>query len=137
MKRTALIVLAFTSTLIGCEQTNQTTEQIKELSKQVESLLPVVQTGADKSLNELKKLRQIQYRLVSLPAHASDKAIEQKLNAMGDDGWDCVTSGIPSDSSSPDLPHQESSPPILRFFCKRPVETPLRYLPKTLLGNGN
>jgi hypothetical protein len=64
---------------------------------------------------ELKKLRQYEYKVITLTQFESDEELELQLNKLGNDGWDCFNLDK-------------------RLICKRRPETMLRFVPNTLLG---
>jgi hypothetical protein len=82
----------------------------------------------DVPLKEIEKLQQREYTVIRLPFDTPMEKIEGTLNEFGKNRWDCF--------------HIEKVPPSNReekvgsflFFCKRMPETPLRYVPQSILG---
>jgi len=93
----------------------------KWLSKEDKQLIDQTVNDArsviDEGTVEVKKLRQVEYKVLKLPTTSTAK-LEHTLNALGQDRWNCFNSQILNAE--------------LIVLCKRPVETPLRYLPKAL-----
>ncbi|MCC6933828.1 MAG: hypothetical protein IT292_11365 [Deltaproteobacteria bacterium] len=94
--------------------------QLEELSRSVKGIF----ADTEVSVEELKKLRQIEYDIIKLPLNASPEEMSKTLTTAGQDRWDCFQAEKT----------QEDNKPMLLFFCKRPVGTPLRYLPSSLIG---
>ena len=64
------------------------------------------------------KLRQVDYKVVSLQSSQSDEKLAATLSELGKDRWNCF-----------EIVHVQEQ---LRVFCSRPAETPLRYIPSSL-----
>lgn len=77
-------------------------------------------SSPEDALSELKKLRQWEYRVVKLPLSLPANEQEGALNSLGAEGWECFD------------PYTVGTD--LRLLCKRRPETPLRYVPNSLLG---
>ncbi len=72
---------------------------------------------------EIKKLRQFEYKVFDMPSTTSNEDLEIALNKLGVDRWEC---------SAPRITVQkESTQTFFKFFCKRRPFTPLRYVPRT------
>lgn len=74
-----------------------------------------------RSVEEVKKLGQFEYRIVELELSTSSVALEKELNVLGKERWDCHILNSAA---------QESYASNLRLLCKRQPFTPLRYFVK-------
>jgi hypothetical protein len=81
-----------------------------------------------KSVDELKKLHQFEYQVIHMPASTSAVAIEGTLNKLGEERWNCfhVEKLVTAVEERREMKYV--------IFCKRPPETPLRFVPRTLIG---
>ncbi|MCC6954952.1 MAG: hypothetical protein IT290_12615 [Deltaproteobacteria bacterium] len=84
----------------------------------------VIGEAGSVSQEELKKLGQFEYRVVTLADGLSEEVLERDLNTLGKEGWECF--------STQEV--ERNGGPALRFFCKKRPFTPLRFVPQTLLG---
>ena len=80
----------------------------------------------DLTVREVEKLQQREYLVRGLPIDASAARIEDTLNELGKDRWDCSAVEKPSSSGE--------KPAALLLLCKRIPETLLRYVPQSILG---
>jgi hypothetical protein len=100
----------------------------EELKKKIFEGFGRLMKNQDVPLKEIEKLQQREYTVIRLPIDTSTEKIEGTLNEFGKNRWDCF--------------HIEKVPPSSReekvgsflFFCKRMPETPLRYVPQSLIG---
>jgi len=110
----------------GCGVDSKETKQtVHEIGNDVEQLTKTIgdyinQTEAPA---ELKKLQQFEYRVETFPLDAPATLVEERLNDLGKDRWDCVYAD-----------RFETKEPKSAFVCKRRPDTPLRYVPKTFIG---
>lgn len=116
----SLILLAALGS--GCENqtpSQSTAEYLEELGEEIQKVIP---TRKD-SWDEIKKLRQLEYQIFSFPQHTSTMEIAARLCAAGKERWDCfhIEKILPLS--------EEGSEEKLLVFCKRLVDTPLRYIP--------
>ncbi len=128
MVRYNLILVILSVGLIACGDGKEAARKIDALQRNVEDLISSNDTlknlSTEDASTELKKLRQFEYRIFSLPAGVNDDQIEAALNLHGKNFWECFDVERVSKEEGVEL----------RFFCKRKPETLLRYLPQTLLG---
>lgn len=80
--------------------------------------------NSEKTLEEIKKLHQIEYKIVTMSLSQPISEIESALNTLGKDRWNCFK----FEPHTANTATQE-----LLVFCSRPVYTPIRYLPNPLL----
>lgn len=133
-----ILILSACSSPIEPSEREQAEKQLREMKalfqQTVEEVLTVSGSKLEElkgaydpqdPLKELKKLRQLEYKVATLPL--DPQKIEAELLALGRQGWDCF--------------HVERSPTEnqsvnkkLLVFCKRRVETPLSYIPANVLG---
>lgn len=88
------------------------------------SLQELANRSQETASGELSKLRQFEYRVVTFPLDAADASIEAKLNALGQEFWECF------DTERTEI----SGDGAIRVFCRRRPDTPLRFVPSTILG---
>lgn len=127
MKKSVYLILLFVlfGFAGGCDnpEQQQTARQLEnQLSKGFTKLFHK-KNGAGE---EIEKLYQFEYTVFKMPAQSTSSQIEGMLNEMGRKRWDCfhVERSV----------GRESTDETWMFFCKRNPETPLRYVPKTLIG---
>ena len=82
-------------------------------------------SSPEQTLEEVKKLHQIEYKVVSIPLDQNASEIEQTLNLLGKDRWDC--------SQFKPLAISNDTEQKIMALCKRPVYTPIRYLTNPLI----
>jgi hypothetical protein len=115
----------------GCndpEQVQFGQKKLEELEQLIEKLpsdeiknkLEAIINNPDQSIEELKKLRQIEYKVFSIAVSTPQKELEALLNIHGKERWDCNKLADNSGSIS--------------FICKRPVDSPLRLIPHSVIG---
>ena len=119
-----------TSLSTGCAgpDNEQTAKAVDKLSERLQMLLSegdktldaVTSLSSDQALGEFKKLKQFEYRIVSLPLSLSSEAQEQQLNQLGAEGWECF-SVVPGTTE-------------FRVYCRKRPDTPLRFVPNSVLG---
>lgn len=112
----------------SCRQSPVNKEDIRNLGDQINSLTTTAKevfSSSDISVDELKKLRQLEYAIFSFPSSDSNEQIAKFLSGKGLDRWDCF---------HVEKQRTKENEIELAFYCKRPVETPLRYLPNTVIG---
>lgn len=114
----ALILAAFT----GCEDRygapSDTQRELEEFKDGISELMK----HTDQPMAEVKKLREWEYLVTSIPLEQGQTDYERTLNRLGKDRWDCF-----------DI-HQVTEPrPALMIFCKRPPDTPLHFVPRAIM----
>lgn len=77
------------------------------------------------SASELKKLRQLEYKVLEFPASITAQSLAQHLSEIGSDRWDCFSV----------VPRTRDGKETLFVTCKRQVGTPLRWIPRTILNH--
>ncbi len=112
------------SSLIGCnrKETKELQNQVSALTKSVTDLVGenVTTKGA---IDEVSKLQQYEYKVISIPHDSTSADIEATLNKYGKERWDCF-------SQDKHLSVEGSGREEIRFFCRRRPETPLRFIPR-------
>ena len=118
----------FTTFLCSCEiESGKPSTATEEVQQQItEAIDQYVVKG--KSIEELKKLHQIEYKVFTLPIDNSLAKLEGVLSRMGKEKWDCYHIERVS------VIREERKVGRLLFFCKRKYDTLLRYVPQSLLG---
>jgi hypothetical protein len=87
----------------------------EDASKSVqENVGPQVEALQNRTKEEMRKLSQWQYKVVEFPAGAKAAELEEELNKLGAEGWDCASL----------LPNGER----LRATCKRRPGSAFDYL---------
>jgi len=124
MPRYFLILL-----LLTCACTNkQERDEASEVSMQdVKALITTIKDESNAKLkeigakDEIDKLHQFEYKVVSIDANASPEVLTDTLAKAGAEFWDCfdVERQIKKDGSESFL-----------IFCKRAPETLLKYVPR-------
>lgn len=122
MKRITCLLAIISSILCGCEG-----KRHDKYYALLEDLLqyPEVRELVSKSgmpIAEFKKLQQVEYHVVSLDGEQPEQ-IERQLNELGKERWDCFHISQQSKLSGV----------AIVAFCKRRPDTPLSYVPQTLI----
>ena len=76
----------------SCRQSPVNKEDIRNLGDQINSLTTTAKevfSSSDISVDELKKLRQLEYAIFSFPSSDSNEQIAKFLTEKGLDRWDC------------------------------------------------
>ncbi|MCB0322167.1 MAG: hypothetical protein KDD69_01305 [Bdellovibrionales bacterium] len=110
----------------ACDATNNPAQR-QDLEQQVNQWVNQLVQQSDVPLEELKKLHQLEYQVFRLPLDSAPERIEGALDELGKNRWDCF-------HVQAARPTKEEPQPSLTFFCKRPSETMLRYVPRSLVG---
>ena len=127
MKRLFIFIFAILL-YCGCKESPIDQHQISDLEQKFSSLTASAKqvfSGSEISVEELKKLRQLEYAVFNISSNQTNEQIANFLSNKGLERWDCFH-----------VEKQKTADEAidLIFFCKRPVETPLRYLPSTVIG---
>lgn len=85
------------------------------ISEAGEALAPHAESIEETTKQEVTKLFRWEYKLLELPSESSAEEIEQELNRLGHDNWDCS-------------PVPQAPPQRIRMHCKRRPRSPLSYL---------
>ena len=136
-----LPLLLCTLCLLSCdsaqdERLREPLKKVAEVQRNVEQLVgethqllkgmaPTVQPAdlsKESAVAEVNKLRQFEYKVISLPLNSDARAIENALNNAGQEYWECF--------SAFNRPNTNA----LEVYCRRRPNTPLRFVPQTLLG---
>ncbi len=122
-----LLLVLFCSILSCKEIRDNTPQEISKLKDQVTELTDSMKEYFDSpsAPSEIKKLYQYEYKVLQYPIK-NLPLIEQHLAELGKERWDCF------DTEKLLIEEKE---PLLIVFCKRKPETPLKYIPKTLIGS--
>lgn len=78
----------------------------------------------DEAGREFRKLRQFEYRVFTMSADSSADALAARLNAEGQDFWECFHI---------ERQRKEEQENFL-VFCRRRPDTPLKFVPQTILS---
>ncbi len=98
------------------------TDEAAELTKAATQQL---MRNSDVPIEEVRKLRQFEYRVFRLPLSSEPAEIESTLNKLGQERWNCYH--VERIKGEHDFE--------LQFFCRRMPATPLMYVPKGFIGN--
>ncbi len=121
MKKIFLVaLLIFTS----CDESQKQLQ--KELEKTLKDGIESISSNPSLPIDELKKLSQLEYKSLSFPIDTATTEIEETLNTLGKDRWNC-------DSIFP-RPRTIPEKPEIVVVCKRPPETVLRFIPRGMVG---
>ncbi len=112
-----LLPAILTPFVLGCESDEPTAKDALTIESAIESIMP----AAERSLDELKKLEEIEYRIISINSDTAPEEVITRLNEAGKEHWDCFHV----------QPKEENE--VLDFFCKRRTHSALRYIPRTML----
>ena len=80
-----------------------------------EALAPHAESIEQTTKEEVSKLFRWEYKILELPSESPAEEIEQELNRLGNDNWDCT-------------PAPQASHRRIRMHCKRRPRSPLSYL---------
>lgn len=111
-------------------------DRYEKLADNLGSLKDQVLDLADpnKTADEVKKLREIEYKVVDMSEDWMSAEIEAQLNKLGKDYWDCfhMEVVVPHRASLQKSETKDSTDEkkVYRFFCRRQPFTPLRYIIK-------
>jgi len=83
-------------------------------------IMNTVTDTSDVTMQELEKLRQYEYKVLSVESDNSEELIQNQLNDLGKENWDCHSVIYRPDDDK------------IQIFCRRRITTPLRYLPQYL-----
>lgn len=124
-----ILVLVLLCSVVSCKELRDNTPQeISKLKDQVSELTDSLSgyiVDSPSASTEIKKLYQYEYKILQYPIK-NLQLLEGHLSELGKERWDCFdTEKLIS----------EGNEPLLIIFCKRKPETPLKYIPKTLLGS--
>lgn len=129
MKHFILTVLILTCA--SCNSSEYQSERSSvngEWTKQISSLFEKLRkTNPELSVEELQKLHQFEYKVFHIDAHNSSLQITRELNEVGKDKWDCFHIERLNIT-------KEQNGDVLQIYCKRNIQTPLRYVPQSILG---
>jgi hypothetical protein len=109
---------------IGCDTVKDVAskdETLKSIRKEAKEFLG----DTELSLEEVKKLKQVEYHIEAIALEDDATAMAAKLSALGKKRWTCFH--IEKQLSS-------TGEEQLLVFCRRPVYTPLRYVPGSVIG---
>lgn len=132
-------LLLFFALAVGCDINRKQTEQaVKHIESQVNDLSRsvgefVANTDAPE---ELKKLQQFEYHSETVPLQIPASELTERLNTLGKDRWECFATERRPATGATAAASQETIPEQLLILCKRRPATPLRYIPRTLIGVG-
>lgn len=118
-----LCSLVLTISLMSCDRFRKKSSPQEIDLEAVEQAVSDLVEKYDYPIKEMAKLHQIEYKVFSFPGAQVNSTLESLLNKAGEQRWDCFH-----------VQQNPATPSELLFFCKRMPETPLRYLPKNLVG---
>lgn len=127
MKRYLLPLVIFVF-LPGCNiDRNSSKQAAQEVSSEIEQLTKAVGDFVKQAEvpEEFKKLQQFEYQVFTWPVDKSAKEMQEKLNELGRERWDCF--------HFERLDNQDAADE-LQVFCKRRPDTPFKYVPKNFIG---
>lgn len=121
---TPFLSLPFLFVFISCD--TQQKEMSQQIQKTIESTISEITKNPSQPIDELKKLSQREYKVITFPLEEDPEQIESALNVLGTDRWECGT-GIARPRSAPQKPE-------ILYTCKRTPETVLRFVPQSIIG---
>lgn len=131
-KVSILLLLSLAMLCLACDHkdkipdhlSREAVKQMKDWQQSVSELLKDSDIQA-----EVKKLRQKEYEVRSIPLNTKAEDIKDLLNSLGKENWDCLhmEKVLGSDLKT------ESDAKLL-IFCSRKAETVLQYVPQNLLN---
>lgn len=120
------LLLIFAVTAAGCDSDFERQGQTEQLPPDVGRMLEGVLDKTAASGQELEKLYQFEYTVFRLPVESSPTKLEGLLNELGKKRWECF--------QVEKVFSKEENSEMFVIFCRRNPDTPLRYLPRTLVG---
>jgi hypothetical protein len=111
--------------MASCDAT-ESSEFQKTIEEKIHSTLDDLSRNSNPTVEEIRKLSQLEYHVETFPLKSEPEVINKKLNLLGRERWDCF--------SSFGRPGREPDMPEMIVLCKRTPETVLRYVPKSFLG---
>lgn len=130
-KTNIFFILLFLS-VIGCEKIEKHKDEIKlserleKIETQARNFIEEQRPPVDKSIEEVNKLHQWEYRAVEISDSSSAEEIEGALQALGKERFECFSivqvQGVGGRAGK------------LLATCKRAPETLLRYVPRSIIG---
>ena len=136
--------------LSGCDfDSSSESISTEKLREQLSSKWDKLVENPEVSVKEFKKLKQLEYKVVSVPERSSNASIETLLSSLGQERWDCRPGGLiadrlrgapgrasgrQGDSSKERAAGPGTGDAEMIFVCKRTPDTILRYLPSSILG---
>ncbi len=97
---------------------NEIGNEVQQLTRTVSNYINQAEAPA-----ELKKLQQFEYKVVTFPPEVEATELENSLAELGKERWDCFH-----------VDRIGAKDPALMVMCKRRPDTPLKYVPKTIIG---
>lgn len=108
----------------SCDRTGN--EFQKNLEEKVKTTFNEIYESSTPSIEEVKKLAQLEYHMEVFPLETSSREVDEKLNELGKERWNCFSSFA--------RPRKDPQNPEMVVLCKRMPETMLRYIPKSFIG---
>ena len=105
---------------------NKQEELTQQIQQKIETAISEISKNPNQPIEEIQKLSQLDYKTVIFPLEIESEKIDETLNKLGQERWDCST-GFTRPRSAPNSPE-------LVIICKRTPETVLRFVPKSILG---
>ena len=121
--KTLVLALSLIS-LCSCDESQLKIQ--KELEKTLKDSLESISSNPSLPLDELKKLSQQEYKSLTFPIDTSSSEIEETLNNLGKDRWNC--------DSIFARPRTAPEKAEIVVICKRTPETVLRFVPGGIIG---
>jgi hypothetical protein len=143
MKNFILITLIFSISLASCNGSNFNDSNSENLNKKIEDAIQSTFGDLGRTskphIEEFNKLSQIEYKVEIFQNDSSKTEIENRLNQLGKERWDCFSSFeksifINNKNDSYENTRSRNISKETVILCKRMPETVLRYLPKSLIG---
>lgn len=129
----ALLFSAFLFAGCGGKEPNKTPSQLEQIQQTVSgaassanaALNELQKLSPDDAVQELKKLRQWEYQVLRIAPDVPRVDLEKMLNDEGRENWDCF--------NVQQMP-EPGGKIAYTVFCKRHPETPLSFVPQSILG---
>jgi hypothetical protein len=131
MRRASLYYFFLAAALcaLGCDRDKgkQAQDMLDSLVTSSERVLSGAgNLSSEDALKEVRKLRQWEYQVISLPIETKPALIEARLDAEGMERWECFSVERTRDPETEKL--------NWLIICRRHPDTPLVYVPSQILG---
>lgn len=123
-----VIVFSFALFFVSCSERSEDSPSANSIQSELLTALENLAKDPNVPVNEINKLHQFEYHVARMPLDSSPASIEGALDALGKDRWNCF------DVETVLVQRDSKREKMLEFFCKRAPETPLRFVPQSLLG---
>lgn len=133
---TWILIVIHVPLIASCDFEDKRYKKVSESIDDLTSSMKEIAEDPSKTVDEVKKLRQVEYKLFPLDQTKSLLDMEAMLNNLGKENWDCSAVAFKSHGQESNLGmsnNQAASLPSLVkcdsvLLCKRQPSTPLRFI---------